>query len=378
MTTGGLPVPSYGGGSLADVLPALLGTLDVPGAPSGLELETGPQVCVLLVDGLGWNALGAAPEAAPFLTALLDGPGSRCITSVFPTTTPIALTSLGTGLPPGEHGIVGLFLRLETGQLVNTLARPAEADLRALQPLPTVFERALAAGVTVARVGPGAFDGNGLTEAGLRGGLYLAAESVGERVAAAAAAVRAGERSLTYVYFGDLDATGHRHGCRGEAWRAELTHVDRVAEQLAAALPRGATLLVTSDHGMVDVPGNRRWDVATTPALREGVEVVAGDLRGAHVHVVPGAADDVLAAWRATLGGQFWVAGRDEAIAAGLYGPTVTDTVRPRIGDVVALALEDCAVLDSRTMPAPVRILLGLHGSVTADELLVPLLVHQA
>lgn len=378
--TGGppLPVPDYGGGSLADLLPAVAAGLGVPGEPALLDLATGRQVCVLLVDGLGWNALRAEPEVTPFLTSLLTAPGSRVLTSVFPTTTPIALTSLGTGLPPGEHGILGLFLRLATGQLVNTLARPAETDLRALQPLPTVFERAVEAGVVVARVGPAAFDGNGLTEAGLRGGLYLGAESVGERVAAAAAAVRSGERSLTYVYLGDLDSTGHRHGCAGEAWRQELAHVDRVAEQLAAALPPGATLLVTSDHGMVDVPPDRRWDVATTPALQDGVEVVAGDLRGAHVHTLDGARDDVLAAWRATLGAEFWVGTRDDAIGAGLYGPVVSDSARPRIGDVVAAALGVSAVLDSRTVPPTVRVLLGLHGSVTDDELLVPLLVHTA
>lgn len=371
-----LPIPQYGSGSLADLLPAVLASLGVAGEESGLPLETGSQVAVLLIDGLGWNALLAHPDEAPFLTELLGRPGSRPITSVFPTTTPIALTSLGTGLPPGEHGINGLFLRLVSGQLVNTLARPAETDLRALQSRPTTFERAEAGDVVVTRVGPAAFDGNGLTEAGLRGGSYAAGESIGERVAEAVAGVRRGARSLTYVYVGDLDATGHRRGCRSEAWRQELVHIDRIAEQLAAALPSGATLLVTSDHGMVDVPFDQRWDVATTPALDEGVETVAGDLRGVHVHARPGAADDVLAAWRETLDTSFWVLPGEEAIALGLYGPVVAEQFRPHIGDVVAAAAADVAVTDSRVLPPPVRALLGLHGSLTEDELLVPLLVH--
>lgn len=372
-----LPVPQYGSGSLADLLPAVLCNLGVSGEESGLPLETGPRVALLLVDGLGWNALLAHPGEAPFLTELLGRPGSRPITSVFPTTTPIALTSLGTGLPPGEHGINGLFLRLVSGQLVNTLASPAETDLRALQTRPTAFERAVSDDVAVTRVGPAAFDGNGLTEAGLRGGAYAAGESMGERVAEAAAGVRRGARSLTYVYVGDLDATGHRRGCRSEAWRQELVHIDRMAEQLASALPAGSTLLVTSDHGMVDVPFDRRWDVAESPALAAGVETVAGDLRGVHVHARAGAADDVLAAWRETLGGSFWVLPGEEAVALGLYGPVVAEEFRPHIGDVVAAAATDVAVTDSRVLPTPVRALLGLHGSVTDDELLVPLLVHQ-
>ena len=378
MTPLHLPLPDYGSGSLADVLPAVLHGMGVPGGSDALALDVSPRTCVLLVDGLGMSALRADPAAAPFLTSLFDAEGSRAITTVFPSTTPIALTSLGTGLPPGRHGLAGLFIRLPDGQVVNTLAIPSQTDLRALQPYPTAFERAAAAGVAVTRVGPRAFDGEGLTEAGLRGGAYAGAESVGERVAEAAAAVRGAARSLTYVYYGELDATGHRRGCRSEAWRHELTHVDRFVEQLAAALPAGSTLLVTSDHGMVDVPADRRVDVSAIPALRHGVEVVAGEMRGAQVHALPGAADDVLSAWCAVLGEDFWVMSRDEAIDGGLFGPVVEDRVRPLVGDVLAVARTDAAVVDPRVLPPAVLGLVGMHGSVTEDELVVPLLRHQA
>jgi len=85
----------------------------------------------------------------------------------------------------------------------------------------------------------------------------------------------------------------------------------------------------------------------------------------------------LLAAWRGTLGGAFWVLSRDEAVAIGLYGPVVADHVRPFVGDVVAVARADSAVADSRVMPRAVLDLVGLHGSVTEDELVVPLLVHR-
>ncbi len=371
-------LPDHGGGSLADVLPAALRALGLPGERPGPELPECRRLVVALVDGLGMSALLAHPTEAPFLTALLAGEHSRRITTVFPSTTPIALTSLGTGLTPGEHGITGLFLRLATGQLVNTLAIPAETDLRQLQPRPTVFERAAAAGMAVTRVGPRSFDGNGLTEAGLRGGDYVAAESPGERVAATAAAVRRGERALVYVYYGDLDSTGHRQGCSSAAWRAELTHVDRLVEQLAAALPPGTTLLVTSDHGMLDIPLDHRWDLAAEPALAQGVQAVSGDLRGVQVHTCEGAGTEVLAAWRETLGDTFWVVPQDEAIAAGLYGPSLDDDVRPRLGDLLAVAVRDHTVADSRVQPPAVLQLVGMHGALTEEELGVPLLVHRA
>jgi hypothetical protein len=367
--------PGYGGGSLADVLPAALTAIGVPGEAGGPALTPTERVAVVLIDGLGIEALLGHPTETAFLTTLLDDPDSGTITTVFPSTTPIALTSLGTGLTPGEHGITGLFLRLETGQLVNTLALPAEADYRALQPRPTAFERAVDAGVAVTRVGPAAFATGGFSGAGLRGGDYLGAQSVGERIAATATAVRRGDRALTYTYFGDLDATGHRSGCTSAAWRAELVHVDRYVEQLAAALPAGTTLVVTSDHGMLDVPVENRWDVATTPALDDGVEAVSGDLRGIQVHVRDGAVTDVLSAWRETLGAAFWVVPQDEAVEAGLYGP-VRDHVRARLGDLLALALRDHVVVDSRMMPPVILRLVGMHGGVTPAELGIPLLVR--
>jgi len=354
---------------------------DSDGSPADgpIRLPRTRAVCVLLIDGLGWHQLRAAPDLAPFLTALLAAPGSRAITSVFPTTTSIALTSLGTGLAPGEHGVTGLYLRLDGAgpRPVNTLALPAETDMAALQPRATLFERAAERGVAVTRVGPAAFDGAGLTQAALRGGRYLPAESVGERVAAAVEGCCATAPALAYVYVGELDATGHRRGVASAAWRQELRHVDRLAEQLAAALPPGTTLLVTSDHGMVDVGREDRWDVGTTPGLAEGVVAVSGDLRAVTLHVRAGAASDVLAAWRSVVGSGFWVVPGAEAVASGLYGPAVTAEARERIGDVVAVATGPVAITDSRHMPAFLLGLVGLHGAATREELDVPLLVHQ-
>jgi hypothetical protein len=398
-TPGPPRLPDYGGGSLADVLPAVLRALGVPLPAAGQsaapqpaampsdephdgfsvgQLEETSRVCVLLVDGLGASALTDHATYAPVLTSLAAEPGSRTITSVFPTTTPIALTSLGTGMAPGEHGITGLLMRLPDGTQVNTLALPSVIDLATLQPRATAFERAAAAGVAVTRVGPRRFDGAGLTQAGLRGGAYAAAETSLVSVAAAGAAVRRGERSLTYVYYGDLDRVGHRKGCGSAAWRAELRAVDAHVGQLREALPSGSTLLVTSDHGMLDVGLEDRWDVATTPALDAGTELVGGDLRGVHVWVRPGAGPDVVAAWRAVIGKHFWVGSRDEAVTAGLFGPTVTTDALGRIGDVVCAAVGGRNLADSRVQPADLLTLVGMHGGLTPAELEVPLLVLRA
>lgn len=374
----GLPEPPrYGAGALSDLLPSVLAAMGVPAGTATVALPPSPRVVVLLVDGLGWQLLRDHAALAPFLSSLVDDPSvgrTAPLTTCFPTTTSTSITSLGTGLPPGQHGVLGFEMWLpEIGRPLNTLRWDPEVDARLLQPAPTMFEQALQAGVSVARVGPGAFHGTGLTEAATRGGDYLGAESAGERVMAAAHAVRRGDRSLVYVYYGDLDSTGHRSGCASQAWRLQLAHVDLLAEQLAAALPDDATLLVTADHGMLDVPPSGRIDLADRPELDAGVRLLTGEPRVAYVHAVPGAHDDVLSSWRDTFGSQAWVLSRDEAIAAGWFGPQVHPQFRARIGDVVVAAREPIAIFDSRRH-AEFRSLIGLHGSLTEAELLVPLL----
>jgi hypothetical protein len=156
------------------------------------------------------------------------------------------------------------------------------------------------------------------------------------------------------------------------SWRHQLGVVDRMVEQLAAGLPDDAVLLVTGDHGMVDVPDSTRLDIAEEPALLEGVRLLTGEPRARYVHTEPGAADDVLAAWRSVLGRRAWVASRDEAVASGVFGD-VDPAVALRIGDVVVLARGSWAFTDVLSEPTS-SLLTAFHGSLTSAELAVPLL----
>jgi hypothetical protein len=134
-------------------------------------------------------------------------------------------------------------------------------------------------------------------------------------------------------------------------------------------------LYVTADHGMIDVPFDEehRIDFDADWELRAGVALLGGEGRARHVYAVPGAADDVLACWREVLGEQFWVASRDEAIAAGWFGPHVDARVYDRIGDVIAAARDDVLLIASEREPKE-SAMVGNHGSMTPAEQLVPLL----
>ena len=366
-------LPRYGQGSLADLSCSILASLGAQGEPNPLELAPARRVCLLVIDGLGWELLREQPAAAPFLSELAVT--GRPLTAGFPATTVTSLSSLGTGRPPGQHGMLGYQVAVPgEGWLLNALRWDRRVDPLYWQQGSTIFERAGAARIAAFRVARGSFRRTGLSVAAMRGADYRAADTLGALVAAAAVALRGPGPALAMVYQGELDATGHACGCRSEAWRYQLAHIDKLAEQLASALPDGTVLHVTADHGMVDVLPECRIDADSEPGLRDGVALLGGEPRARHVYARAGAEADVLDAWRETLGPAAWVASRDEAIAAGWFGP-VDPGLRSRIGDVIAAPAGAWAIVATVTERRE-SALVGMHGSLTPADQLVPLLSY--
>jgi hypothetical protein len=367
--------PAYGARSLSDVLPSVghaIGArvLAWSGAPA-LTLPEAPSYVVFLVDGLGADLLAAHAHAAPYLSSLLTPEAIG--TAGVPSTTATSLTSLGTGLVPGAHGVVGFTSRVPgSDRLLNALFWDKAIDPLQWQPHPTGFQLLAAAGVHVTTVNKREFRGSGLTLAAQRGGEWVNADRVGERVAGAVTAAAA-EPSLTYLYDGDLDWTGHRYGVASSQWLQQLAIIDAEAEQLRDALPSRARLMVVADHGMVDAAPERRIDLDEDPAYRDGVVLLGGEARFRHVYCAAGAVHDVRARWRELLGDAALVLSREEAIGCGWFGE-VTAPVLPRLGDVVVAARDDWGLFSSVDFPYETR-LVGLHGSLTPAEMRIPLLV---
>lgn len=369
--TQGPVVPRYGEGTLAELLPSVLAALGVPGERNTLRLGATDRACVLLVDGLGRAQLRAHAAEAPYLAAMRE---AMPLTCCVPATTATSIVSFGTGLPPGEHGVLGFKLRIpgET-RLLNHLHWPARVDPVAWQPQPSLFGRASMARLPAYFVGPAEFRDSGLTIAATRGAAYVGAESADDRVAAVAAALAGVERGLAYVYWGDLDVVGHVYGTGSTEWRGSLRNVDALVERLAAALPHGTALWVTADHGMVDVPAEAKVDAETTPGLADGVLLLGGEPRFRHVYARPGAAADVLHAWCEVLAGRAWVLPREHAVERGWFGPHVRPELLQRIGDVVAVPYDRSAIVLPTVEPQATA-LAAHHGSLTRPELEIPLL----
>jgi hypothetical protein len=364
-------------------MPAALAALGVPtepgpGGPSELVLPPVRAFALLLIDGLGADLLRRFPEDAPFLAGLRDaGP----LTAGFPSSTSISLASLGTGAPPGAHGLVGISFRAGDELLDSlrwTTHGPGEdLDLRdnqppeRVQPLPTAFERAVAAGVAVTVVSQRQFRGSGLTRAALRGGRFRGTLALGDLAAEVITAIDRPGRQLCYGYHAELDSLGHVHGPGSLPWRMQLGQVDRLVARVAENLPAGALLAVTGDHGMVRI--DRRFDFDHDDDLRRGVLLLGGDPRSRHVYTRPGAAADVLATWRGVLGERAWVVPREEAVAKNWFGP-VAERTTERLGDVVVAARGTTGIVRSDVEPV-ISAMPGQHGSLTPAEQLVPLLL---
>ncbi|GAB3478219.1 alkaline phosphatase family protein [Amycolatopsis cihanbeyliensis] len=362
---------------LATVVPAALAALGVDGCTGGLGFPELTGACVLLVDGLGWELLEEHADAAPVLAGLRRGP----LRVGYPATTVAGLSAIGTGVPSGEHGMVGYSFEVPGVGVLNALrwcGHPGGEDLRAaatpeeVQPLPTTFAMAAAAGLAVSVVSAAEYKHSALTRAVLRGGRYVGVHALGDLAARALAAI--GEPgTFCYAYHSELDMLGHVYGPGSAAWRMQLRQVDRLVESLVDGLRPGTMLAVVADHGMVGLDGTA-VDADDTPELLAGVRALGGEVRARHVYTEDGAAGDVLAAWRETLGARAWVLPGEEAIARGWFGPRVADHVRPRIGDVVAAARGRSGVL--RELAEPVESAMrGQHGSLTSAEQLVPLAV---
>lgn len=379
----GLITPDYGpGGGLGSVLVAAAASLGVElrpeAGPEGSEaarrlgLAPTERVCVVLVDGLGHRNLLERSGHAPFLRSLSDR--TRVLTSAFPSTTAASMALFGTGCPPGQTGLLGYTIRHPlSGGPANLVSWRDAPDPAWLQRRPTVFEALIAAAVPATAVGPERFAASGLTLAALRGAEYRPAERLSARVDVAVAALR--RPGLVYLYWAEVDTVGHRLGCGSAEWGDAVTDLDAELARLVRSVPRGTTVLITADHGMVDPAPALRADLAELPDLRTDVALLTGEPRARHVHLNTGV-DPAAAAgrWSERLGGRAVVLTGDQAIDAGLLGP-VAGHVRSAVGDLVVLAVGGSTLVDSRTEPASALAMVGAHGSLTPAEVEVPLVV---
>ncbi len=358
-----LVLPDWNGGCISNVMPALL----APAASAPAWLPAGVhdarQVVLLVLDGLGWRQMQARAPLTRTLRAMTGG----AITTVAPSTTATALCSLTTGTPPGEHGVIGYRMWVE-GSVLNVLRwttpegdarqRVPPRDVQVVPPFcgqrPTVISRA-------------EFLSTGFTMAHLETSAYRSYRTASTLVTEISLALRAGSR-FVYAYYDGLDKVSHEYGL-GEHFDAEMGACDRIVESILNVLPKGATLLVTADHGQVHTADNV---VDLAPDVLALVASQSGEGRFRWLHARPGQIDSLHEVASTHHRDQAWVMTRQQMIEDGWFGPRVSADAMARLGDVGLVAKGTCAFADDADT-GPYH-LIGRHGSLTAEEMLVPLL----
>ncbi len=336
-------------------------------SPSGREL-------VFLVDGLGADVLKKYADVAPSLSAMTL---HETITTSFPSTTATSLATLTTGEMPGTHGMLGYTVQVPRsgGRVLNTLKWDERVDPAIWQPVPTLFERANAADISVTHVAAKRYENTGFTRAVFRGAHYKGANIAADLISETVAALQKSP-SFVYLYVNDVDSAGHSDGVGSDKWIAALKSVDDLLHTLKQKLPRGTRIWLTADHGMINV--DEKIVLGSDNGLLTDVAVIAGEPRMRHLYLATdseAAQKEVISRWESELASKVTMHTRQSAIAAGLFGPQVTLDAAERAGDVIAIAQGNLVLLNPERADKEGS-MIGHHGGDSVVESTVPLLQH--
>ncbi|MGH1503969.1 MAG: alkaline phosphatase family protein [Acidimicrobiales bacterium] len=360
-------LPAWGAGCVSDLVPALLGLVapEAVGLPELAEVPATTPTVLLVLDGIGSRQVAQRPTIAPTLNRLQR----REITTVAPSTTAAALSSITTGLAPGDHGVVG-YRMLVDDQVLNSLrwGSAEQRDARRTVPPDLVQPFDPFCGQSPPVVSKAEFARTGFTTAHLRGARLHGYRTPAVLVHEVERLVEDGE-SFVYAYWDGVDKVSHEYGL-GTEYDAELAFADRLVADLEARLPAGTRLVVTADHGQVDCG---RGEIELAAGRRDGVELLSGEGRFRWLHTRPGAADDVADLLEEVHGHLAWVCHLDQVLDEAWFGPTVRAEVVDRLGDIALVPHASVSFADpDDTGLFP---LIGRHGSLTSDEMLVPLAI---
>ena len=363
-------IPDYSGANLTGIIPGcLLGTSGRRPNWFPQPLQDAERIVLLVIDGLGYEQLQRHAHIAPNLMSLVGGQ----ITTIAPSTTASALTSLVTGASPAEHGIVGY--RMDMGDsIMNSLRWWSDTrDLRKVHPPATVQPIPPFVGMTIPVVSRAELEGSAFTEAHLRGSRPCGWRAASSIVAQCANLISSGEK-FVYAYYDGIDKIAHERGF-GAYYDSEIAATDWLVGSLLNTLPSGTTLAITADHGQVQVGDNV---VHLSDDIKASLHHQSGEGRFRWLHAKRGQESDLLQIATDSYSDIAWVASRDQVIEEAWLGPArggrIADQVKRRLGDV-ALVPFTATTFDDPLDSGPFS-LVCRHGSLTADEMYVPFLAR--
>jgi hypothetical protein len=361
---------------LSQITPSIFSSLGLTTAEDHLNVGPSPsgRELLFLIDGFGADIIEKYGDAMPTMSRLTN---FVTIQTSFPSTTATSLATLTTGTLPGVHGMLGYTVRVPRsgGRILNALKWDERVDPMNWQPVPTLFERAVAENIMVTHVAAKRYENSGFTRAVFRGAQYKGANVAADLIAETKAALQK-TPSFVYLYVNDLDTAGHSDGVGSDKWLAALSMIDQMFSNLMKEMPHGTRIWVTSDHGMVNV--SEKIIIGQENSLLEGVAVIGGEPRARHLYLSAEHDNDkarveVSSRWQEFLGNRATVLTREAALATHLFGADVTADSLDRMGDVIAIAQAGVVLIDPERAEKE-GAMVGHHGGNSEIESQVGLL----
>jgi hypothetical protein len=361
---------------LSQITPSIFSSLGLGTAEDSIGAGTSPmgREILFLIDGFGADVLETFADAMPNITQLKR---HAIVNTAFPSTTATSLATLTTGTLPGVHGMLGYTVQVPRsgGRILNALKWDERVDPMIWQPVPTLFERAMAEGINVSHVAAKRYENSGFTRAVFRGAEYRGANIVPDLITQTKEALRK-TPSFVYLYMNDLDVAGHSDGVGSEKWLAALSMIDLMLAHLIKEMPHGTRIWLTSDHGMINV--GEKIVIGVDNPLLENIVTIGGEPRARHLylspdHDSPAARSDVASVWQEFLGNRAEVFTREQAVEHNLFGELVSADALDRMGEVIAVA-QDTVVLIDPTRVDKESSMVGHHGADSNTETKVGLL----
>ena len=368
---------------LARAVAELAGAADLNLTPTARQVRdaigAADHYVLVLLDGLGLELVEA--RSVGFLT----GAVALSLRTVFPSSTAPALTSLATGLWPGQHAVPGWWTYLpERGVQTTILPFVERFTERPLTELGVAPAEAFPAPVLRSRL---RYDAHAILPAYIAastysrysagGGATSGYESLPAGVDATVRRVKGARApSFTYLYYAGVDAAGHEQGPASDAVADRVALVERELERLATVLAGRARLVATADHGQIFVPEADKVVLAADDELLALLVCPpTGEPRTPLFHCRPGAAVAFGREFRRRFGERFLLLTTDEVEALRLFGPApLAAEARRRLGDYVAIGL-GASVLLYDPAGSPLAAMKGFHGGLTPAEMLIPLIL---
>lgn len=356
---------------LADLTNSIFNSLTLPNTVDTLNLgQSGMRECLILIDGMGRDAVEKYGEQFSVFSQVKN---LSNLYANFPSTTATSLSTLGTGVLPGVHGMLGYTVKVprSDNRLLNALKWDERVDPIMWQKVPTLFERAVEHGISVTHIAAKRYEGSGFTQAALRGAKYVGANSIEDMTVAIKQAL-VDKPAFVYTYLNNLDSAGHSDGVGSDRWLTAFSHVNEFILKVIQVVPVGTRIWITSDHGMVN--STQQVILGQDNNLLENVTLIGGEPRARHIYLTPGSEIESIQAWREYFDDRVKILSKQDAIESKLFGEIVLEDSADRMGDLIAIPSDDLILID----PARVKeesSMVGHHGGTTDIEVEIPLLL---